>query len=60
MLCRIDDYGVAIETYFDKMREVIQTIMANGTVPILTSIPPSHAFVSQAAEFSRSLRDLAI
>ena len=53
-------FGIAIETYVDNMREVIQTIKANGTVPILTSIPPSHAFESQAAEFSQSLRDLAI
>lgn len=45
--------------YEDRLREVIQRCLRNGTVVLLTTIPPKHGHVERAAEFAKIARKLA-
>jgi len=45
--------------YARNMRELTDKCLANGTIPILTTIPPRHGRAEKAAAFAKIVRDLA-
>jgi len=45
--------------YARNMRDLTDKCLANGTVPILTTIPPRHGRAEKAAAFAKIVRDLA-
>ena len=47
------------EEYREKLRAVIEQCLAQGTVVILTTIPPRHGFVAKSARFAQVARELA-
>jgi lysophospholipase L1-like esterase len=55
-----NDVGrVKLDTYEAKYREVIQKCLANGTVVILSTIPPKHGVLEKSKEYSAVVRKLA-
>lgn len=50
---------VAVDEYQRKLREVVRRCLANGTVPILSTIPPRHDFVEKSAKYAEASRDVA-
>ena len=54
-----DLHSLEVNEYRDKMRSVIQKCLDNGTVVILSTIPPRHGYDAKAATFVTALRDLA-
>lgn len=53
----LNDMGA--DQYARNMRELTKKCLANGTVPILTTIPPRHGRADKAAAFAKIVRDLA-
>jgi lysophospholipase L1-like esterase len=51
--------SVGLEEYKDKMRQVVQKCLDNGTVVILSTIPPRHKFAEKAAEYAAAVRKIA-
>ncbi|MGB6044779.1 MAG: GDSL-type esterase/lipase family protein [Pirellulales bacterium] len=49
-----------VAEYKARMREITQTVKDNGTIPILTTVPPRHGFTSEAALFADAVRELAL
>ena len=49
---RVDEYRV-------KLRSVVRRCLDRGTVVILSTIPPRHAFAAQAAAFAEAARKVA-
>jgi len=47
------------DEYDVKLREVVRTCMANGTVVILTTLPPRHDLVDRSADFATVVRSAA-
>lgn len=47
------------DEYRTKLREVMQACLANGTIVLLTTIPPRHGLEEKAAQFAKIARDLA-
>ena len=47
------------DEYEVKLREVVRTCMTNGTVVILTTVPPRHGLVDRSAEFAEIVRSAA-
>jgi hypothetical protein len=47
------------DEYEAKTRRVVERCLSNGTVTILTTIPPRHGLVEQSAEFAQIVRKLA-
>lgn len=45
--------------YGKRMRYVVQQCLDNGTIVILSTIPPRHGFTEEAAEFSEIIRSIA-
>lgn len=54
-----DLQSLEVDEYSDKMRSVIQKCLDNGTVVILSTIPPRHSYDEKAATFVAVLRDIA-
>jgi len=55
-----DLVNVTLPSFVVNMREVVSTVKANGTIPILTTVPPRHNFEIEAGNFAQAIRDLAI
>jgi len=51
--------SVPLEEYKDKTREVVERCLDNGTVVILSTIPPCHGFVEKSAAYAQAVRDIA-
>ncbi len=51
--------SVPLAEYRQKLREVIQKCLDNGTIVILTTIPPAHGQADKAAEYARAQREIA-
>ncbi|MHC4556677.1 MAG: SGNH/GDSL hydrolase family protein [Planctomycetota bacterium] len=51
--------SVRLEEYDRKMRAVVQKCLDNGTVVILSTIPPRHGFVEKTATYSQVVRKIA-
>lgn len=47
------------EEYYIKLREVVQRCLNNGTVVILSTIPPRHGFEQKAEKFVQAIRKVA-
>jgi lysophospholipase L1-like esterase len=57
----VDVYmSTPLETYVQNMREIIETVKSNGTIPILTTIPPYHDRVAESEQIAQAIRDLAL
>jgi len=48
-----------VAEYRDKMRQLAKRCLANGTVVILSTIPPRHGFEAKSARFAEVVRQLA-
>ena len=51
--------GVGLEEYQSKTRQVVQRCLDNGTVVILSTIPPRHKRGEKAAVYAEAVRKLA-
>jgi len=47
------------EQYGEDLRAVAQCCMDNGTVPLVTTVPPRHGFADKAAQFARQAARVA-
>lgn len=47
------------DEYEDKLRKVVRRCLANGTVVILTTLPPRHDLVERSAEFAEVVRTVS-
>lgn len=54
-----DLHSLEREEYVTKMRAVIQKCLDNGTVVLLSTIPPRHGYEKRAAEFAEAIREIA-
>lgn len=52
--------GRDLSESIDSLREVVTTIKANNTIPVLTTIPPIHEKEVEAAFFADQIRALAL
>lgn len=48
-----------VEEYRTKLREVVERCLGNGTVVLLTTIPPRHGLEEKSAAFAQIARDVA-
>ena len=51
--------SVGLEEYEKKTREVVQKCLDNGTVVILSTIPPRHGLAEKAALYANAVRKIA-
>ena len=51
--------SVPLAEYEIKTRQVVQKCLDNGTVVILSTIPPRHGFVAKAADYAEAVRRIA-
>ena len=51
--------ALSAETYEKNMRQLTRRCLDNGTVPILTTIPPRHGLAPKAAQYADIVRKLA-
>ncbi|MHB1035877.1 MAG: GDSL-type esterase/lipase family protein [Pirellulales bacterium] len=51
--------AMEVEAYRTKTRGVVRRILDNGTVVILSTIPPRHGFEKKATVFAQAIRELA-
>jgi hypothetical protein len=54
-----DLHSVELEEYVQKMQQVIQKCLDNGTVVILSTIPPRHGLADKSAVYAEALRKIA-
>src|SRR5439155_27224065 len=55
-----NDLGqVPLKEYEDKTRAVVQRCLKNGTVVILSTIPPRHGRLEQARQYAAAVRKVA-
>jgi hypothetical protein len=54
-----DLHSLELPEYQEKLRAVIRKCLANGTVVMLSTIPPRHGFAPKAADFAQAGRALA-
>jgi len=54
-----DLHNLDLDEYRAKVKAVVQKCLDNGTVVILTTIPPRSEFVEKAAEFAEAARGIA-
>lgn len=54
-----DLHKVPFDRYVKQMREVVQKCLDNGTVVILSTIPPKHGMADRAAQYSQAVRLIA-
>lgn len=53
-------FGVDVATYETNLREIVTTIKDNGTIPILTTIPPRSGADTIVSQYVDAIRDLAL
>lgn len=53
-------HGISQANFVSNMRQVVQAVKANGTIPILTTIPPRYDNVTASANFAQAIHDLAV
>ncbi len=51
--------GLELEEYTTKTRQVVRKCLDNGTVVILSTIPPRHRRAEKAAQFADAVREIA-
>ena len=51
--------SVGLEEYEQKTRQVVQKCLDNGTVVILSTIPPRHRLAEKAAVYAEAVRNIA-
>lgn len=51
--------SVPLAEYRDKMTQVVQKCLDNGTVVILSTIPPRHGLAERAATYAETVRQIA-
>ncbi|MEE8121031.1 MAG: GDSL-type esterase/lipase family protein, partial [Anaerolineales bacterium] len=51
--------SVGLEEYKQKTRQVVRKCRDNGTVVLLSTIPPRHGFVEKAAVYAEAVRNIA-
>lgn len=51
--------SVPLAEYEDKTRQVVKSCLDNGTVVILSTIPPRHRFAEKAAGYAEAVRKIA-
>jgi hypothetical protein len=51
--------GLAVDEYRDRLRSVVHKCLDRGTVVILSTSPPRHAFAGKAAAFAEAARKVA-
>jgi hypothetical protein len=51
--------AVGKDEYEEKLRRVVQHCLANGTVVVLTTLPPRHGLDERSAEFAESVRTVS-
>jgi len=54
-----DDMTLPAEQYEQKLREVIQKCMANGTVVMLSTLPPKHDMMDKVKQYSDVIRKIS-
>jgi len=54
-----DLHQLKLEEYQNKTREVVKRCLDNGTVVILSTIPPRHGHVQKSAKFAGAVRKIA-
>ncbi len=54
-----DLHQLKLDEYDKKMREVVKKCLDNGTVVILSTIPPRHGYAEKSAEFADAVRKIA-
>jgi hypothetical protein len=55
-----NDLGaLELPEYEAKIREVVRKCLSNGTIPILSTIPPRHGVEEKAARFAEAVRKIA-
>ena len=54
-----DLHSLGAGEYRDKLREVSRRCLENGTVVILSTIPPRHGFLEKSREFAEAARGVA-
>ena len=60
MMFGTNDVGsLELKEYEAKTREVVQKCLDNGTILILSTIPPKHGQADKAAAFSEAVRKIA-
>jgi lysophospholipase L1-like esterase len=47
------------DEYQGRLREVVRRCLANGTIPIVSTIPPRHGDVEKSARFAEAAREVA-
>jgi len=52
--------SVPLAEYETKTRQVVQKCLDNGTVVILSTIPPRHGFAEKAADYAQAVRQIAL
>jgi lysophospholipase L1-like esterase len=54
-----DLHSLELDEYRAKLRLVVQKCLDNGTVVILSTIPPRHGFNEKAEKFAQAIREVA-
>jgi len=54
-----DLHSLELDEYTEKMRYVVQKCLDNGTIVILSTIPPQSGFVKKSKVFSEAIRKIA-
>lgn len=52
--------SVPLAEYEAKTRQVVEKCLANGTVVILSTIPPRHEFAEKAGEYAQAVHQIAL
>lgn len=47
------------EDYRDRLRSVVRRCLDNGTIVLLTTLPPRHGFERKSEQFAQAVRDVA-
>jgi hypothetical protein len=54
-----DLHSMEVDEYRDKVRDVVRRCLDNGTIVILSTIPPRHGFLEKSRSFADACRGLA-
>lgn len=54
-----DLHSLELDEYRETLRQVVRKCLDNGTVVILSTIPPRHGFVEKSRAFAQAARDVA-
>jgi hypothetical protein len=50
---------ISVADYKENIREIVVTCKENGTIPIVSTIPPHYNYLTRSADFAQAVRDLA-